>query len=74
MQQRRTTGGRTAFECFVYRPKSNGAYLVGHCYHYGRGVDKDEAEAVRFYSLAADQGLALAQSNLGEYQVSVLAL
>ncbi len=31
----------------------------------GRGVEKDEAEAVRLYRLAADQGDAAAQYNLG---------
>ena len=31
----------------------------------GRGVLKDEAEAVRWYRLAAEQGYAIAQHNLG---------
>jgi TPR repeat protein len=43
-----------------------GQFVVGVCYNYGYGgVAKDDAEAVRLYRLAAEQGLALAQFNLG---------
>ena len=34
-------------------------------YRDGRGVPQDDAEAVRWYRLAADQGLADAQFSLG---------
>lgn len=34
-------------------------------YAGGRGVDKDEKRAVKMYTLAADQGHASAQYNLG---------
>ncbi len=34
-------------------------------YEKGRGVPQDDAEAVRWYRLAADQGYATAQVNLG---------
>ena len=34
-------------------------------YFTGHGVIKDQAEAVRWYQLAADQGLSQAQFNLG---------
>ena len=34
-------------------------------YADGEGVPEDDAEAVRWYRLAADQGLANAQYNLG---------
>ncbi len=34
-------------------------------YSRGEGVPEDDAEAVRWYRLAAEQGGALAQSNLG---------
>ncbi len=34
-------------------------------YANGSGVPQDDAEAVRWYRLAADQGVALAQYNLG---------
>ena len=34
-------------------------------YARGRGVEHDDLEAVKWYRLAADQGFAAAQSNLG---------
>ena len=34
-------------------------------YAYGEGVLKDEAEAVRWFRLAGEQGLAVAQNLLG---------
>lgn len=34
-------------------------------YSKGRGVAKDDAEAVKWYRKAAEQGLATAQFNLG---------
>ena len=40
-------------------------FNLGLMYANGRGVLKDEAEAVRWFRLAAEQGEALAQSNLG---------
>jgi TPR repeat protein len=43
-----------------------GQFVVGACYMYGwGGVAQDYAEAVRLYSLAADQGHASAQYSLG---------
>ena len=39
---------------------------LGHMYAFGKGVLKDDAEAGRWYRLAADQGLALAQLSLGQ--------
>ena len=38
---------------------------VGRCYERGDGVGKDEAEAVRWYRMAAELGLAEAQFELG---------
>jgi tetratricopeptide (TPR) repeat protein len=38
---------------------------LGVCYQFGRGVAKDEAEAVKWYRKAAEQGNADAQFNLG---------
>ena len=35
-------------------------------YDMGQGVRQDYAEAVKWYRLAADQGLADAQDNLGQ--------
>ena len=40
-------------------------FNLGFMYADGRGVLKDEAEAVRWYRLAAEQGEAAAQVNLG---------
>jgi hypothetical protein len=42
---------------------------TGAWYTTGTGVTKNEAEAVRFYSLAAEQGHAKAQYSLGECYV-----
>jgi TPR repeat protein len=43
-----------------------GQFVVGACYNHSYGgVAQDYAEAVRLYILAAEQGHALAQSNLG---------
>ena len=38
---------------------------LGGCYCYGEGVEKDEAEAVKWYRKAAEQGRSAAQCNLG---------
>ena len=40
-------------------------YNLGIMYENGRGVRKDDAEAVRWYRKAADQGHLEAQNNLG---------
>jgi hypothetical protein len=40
-------------------------YNLGVSYKNGNGVAKDDAEALRLYRLAADQGFAKAQFNLG---------
>ena len=42
-----------------------GQFVVGSCYYFGAGVAQDKAEAVRLWRLAAAQGDANAQSNLG---------
>jgi TPR repeat protein len=43
-----------------------GQYVVGLCYEFGYGgVAQDDAEAARLYRLAADQGHARAQIQLG---------
>ena len=39
--------------------------MLGSCYEYGKGVTKDEAEAVKWYRKAADQGYNVAQILLG---------
>ena len=40
-------------------------FKLGGLYEYGHGVPQDFEEAVRWYRLAAEQGLAFAQVNLG---------
>jgi hypothetical protein len=40
-------------------------YALGNQYYHGRGVQKNDAEAARWYCLAAKQGHALAQNSLG---------
>ena len=39
--------------------------IVIVCVQHGIGVEKDEADAVRWYRLGADQGYALSQNSLG---------
>ncbi len=45
----------------------HGDYSAGCCYEQGTGVAQNRQEAVRYYKLAADQGLAGAQYNLGKF-------
>jgi TPR repeat protein len=42
-----------------------GEFSVGACHHNGYGVPKDDLEAIRWYQLAADKGLAEAQYEVG---------
>jgi TPR repeat protein len=44
---------------------AGGQYSLGVMYANGEGVPEDDAEAVRWYRMAADQGHAKAQYNLG---------
>ena len=44
--------------------------LLGGLYCCGRGVAKDDAEAVKWFRKAAEQGYAMAQSNLGVMYVN----
>jgi TPR repeat protein len=43
---------------------------AGVGYQYGAGVTKDLVEALRLYKLAAEQGNADAQVNLGEWHLA----
>lgn len=43
--------------------------ILGDYYYYGRGVNKDYAEAVKWYRKAAEQGNEEAQSRLGNCYV-----
>ena len=40
-------------------------YNLGNCYAFGKGVEKNLSEAVKWYRKAAEQGDAQAQYNLG---------
>ena len=40
-------------------------YNIGLMYADGEGVKQDYGEAVKWYRMAAEQGLALAQNNMG---------
>ena len=42
-------------------------FTLGGMYADGTGVPQDDAEAVRWYRLAAAQGLAFAQYSLGRF-------
>jgi TPR repeat protein len=42
-----------------------GAFGLGWCYQQGRGVNRDLAQAARWYTKAANQGFAAAENNLG---------
>ena len=42
-----------------------GQYILGGCYRYGEGVEKDCVEAVKWYRKAAEQGNATGQYILG---------
>lgn len=46
--------------------KLYGAYMVGYFYEIGRGVDKDIAEAKKWYKVSADGGYELAIKKLEE--------
>ncbi len=39
--------------------------LLGMCYERGLGLEKSDAEAVKWYRKSAEQGYAIAQNNLG---------
>jgi hypothetical protein len=45
----------------------NAQFSLGACYEDGTGVPQDDAEAVRWYRLAADQGHAKARFNIGVF-------
>ena len=40
-------------------------FKLGHAYQFGKGVDKDVSEAIRWYRMAANYGDSSAQANLG---------
>ena len=46
-------------------PSDHAQYNLGVKYDTGEGVPQDAAEAVRWFRLAAEQGIASVQNNLG---------
>jgi TPR repeat protein len=40
-------------------------HKLGYCYQYGKGVNKDATEALKWYRHAAEKGYAEAQNDLG---------
>jgi hypothetical protein len=59
-----TTVAREIAEESAAAGSSYGQFVLGRCIQDGKGGDND-TEASRLYRLAADQGLAIAQHNLG---------
>lgn len=47
------------------RGEADAQYWLGNCYAGGKGVEKNDAEAVKWYRKAAEQGHAGAQGSLG---------
>ena len=39
-------------------------FNLGHIFEYGRGVEQNLAKAVEWYTMAVDQGITRANSNL----------
>ena len=55
------TTALTKFQSAAKRGNSDAQYNLGLMYDKGEGVAKDYKEAVRWYTLAAKQGIAIAQ-------------
>jgi TPR repeat protein len=55
----------TKFKGLADSGDAEAQFNLGVMYAEGKGVIKNDAEAVRWYELAADQGLAPAQNSLG---------
>ena len=61
---------KKAFDEFVKIEKdTNGyhyaQYMIGICYYYGQGTEKDMTEAVAWYAKSTEQGNSTAMLNLG---------
>ncbi len=54
-----------AIRAKAYEGDAQSQLSLGERYELGRGVEKSDAEALKWYRKAADQGLASAQFNLG---------
>jgi len=53
------------FEPLAYIGNSKAQNMAGYMYHHGEGVKKDFNKAAKFYGMAAENGTALSQYNLG---------
>jgi len=61
---------KIAFEMFVkIEQETNGyhwaQYMLGNCYHRGRGTDQDYTKAVEWYTKSSEQENSVAMNNLG---------
>ena len=53
------------FKTLAEQGNAKAQLALGLMYELGRGVPRDDAEAVKWYRKAAEQGYARAQNNLG---------
>jgi TPR repeat protein len=53
------------FEPLAYIGNRKAQNMTGYMYHHGEGVKKDFNKATKFYGMAAENGAALSQYNLG---------
>src|SRR5262245_51555229 len=61
---------KTTFELVLPLSVGGDVYaqgMLGRHYEAGEGVRQDQAEALKWYRKAADQGLAIAQYNVGVF-------
>ena len=61
-----------AFKCFEAAAKTDNAeaqYMLGRCYCYGHGIEKNNTEAVQWFKKAADQDSAKAFFTLANFYV-----
>ena len=56
------------------RGNTDAQFNLGQMYYYGRGVPRDYKTAVKWYRLAAKQGYAKAQKNLGILEKEIAKL
>src|SRR6267378_927852 len=53
------------FRSKAEKGNADAQYHLGYSYYFGKGVAKDDVEAVKWWRKAAEQNLPLAQANLG---------
>lgn len=52
------------FQDAASKGNANAQFLLGICYRYGKGVDTAEEEALRWFHMAVDQGISIAQEHI----------